>query len=220
MNKTSINIAFFDIDKTILSINSGEALIKQAHKKGIIGKTGIIKAAYAGFQYKYRLNDSFKIINKMGLWLKGISEEKFNKISKEIFHKDIIPNIRPEIIDEIKRLKKQGTKVVILSSATQSICEPLANYLEFDDVICSKLEVNNGKFTGFPIGSFCFREEKLNQLVAYCSNLNFKLENSSYYADSIDDLPALEKVGYPVCVSPDKKLAKTAKKRDWVIEKW
>lgn len=218
--KRKKDIAFFDIDKTIIKINSSEALIKQAYRKGVMDTIGIIKAIYTGIQYKYNTKDSHKIIKKMGSWLAGFSEDKFNKISKEIISKDLIPNIRPNIITEINQLKEEGTEVVILSSAISSVCIPLGKHLNMDAVICTELEVEEGKYTGRPVGKFCFRDEKLVRLKEFCKKRNFSLKNAAYYADAIDDLPALEAVGFPVCVSPDKKLTKIALERGWLVQNW
>jgi phosphoserine phosphatase len=44
--------------------------------------------------------------------------------------------------------------------------------------------------------------------------------NAFYYADSIADLPVFESVGFPVCVTPEKKLEKIALKRRWKINIW
>jgi len=220
MKQRRKDIAFFDIDKTIIKINSGEALIKMAYRKGVMSTLGIVKAVYAGVQYKYSMKDTHKIIQKMGRWLKGLSEDKFAKISNEIFKKDLLPNIRPNIVKEIDELKKQGTEVVILSSAVSSVCVPLGKHLNMDAVICTELEVEEGKFTGRPVGKFCFRDEKLVRLKEFCQMRNFSLDNAAYYADAIDDLPALEAVGFPVCVSPDKKLNKIAQEKGWIIQNW
>lgn len=220
MTKRKKDIAFFDIDKTIIRINSGEALIKMAYRKGVMSTLGILKAIYAGIQYKYSMKDTHKIIQKMSSWLKGLSEDKFAKISSEIFKKDLLPNIRPNIIKEINRLKKEGTEVVILSSAISSVCVPLGKHLNMDAVICTELEVEEGKFTGRPVGKFCFRDEKLVRLKEFCQMRNFSLDNAAYYADAIDDLPALEAVGFPVCVTPDKKLTKIAIERGWLVQNW
>lgn len=214
------DIAFFDIDKTIIKINSGIALVKHAYRQGELNTLGIIKAALTGIQYKYTPKDTHTIIKKMGSWLNGIAEERLNKIANEILTKDLIPNIRPNIITEIQKLKNQGTEVVILSSAISAVCIPLGKHLNMDAVICTELEVENGKFTGHPVNKFCFRDEKLIRLKEFCRKRNFNLANAAYYADAIDDLPALEAVGFPVCVSPDKKLNKVAIERGWLVQNW
>lgn len=221
MNSTNKkDIAFFDIDKTIIKINSSEALIRQAYRKGVMSTWGIIRAIYTGIQYKYSMKDTRKLIQKMGRWLKGISEDKFTKISDEIFEKDLLPNIRPDIVKEIEELREQGTEVVILSSAISSVCIPLGKHLNTDAVICTELEVEDGKYTGHPIGRFCFRDEKLVRLKEFCEQKGYDLKNAAYYADAIDDVPALQAVGYPVCVTPEKKLIKVAEERGWKIVNW
>jgi phosphoserine phosphatase len=89
-----------------------------------------------------------------------------------------------------------------------------------DGVICTELEVRKGLLTGKPVGKYCFRDEKLLRLKEYCEERNYPLGNVAYYADSIDDLPALEVVGHPVCIAPDKKLTKIAQQRGWQIHDW
>jgi phosphoserine phosphatase len=46
------------------------------------------------------------------------------------------------------------------------------------------------------------------------------LSESSFYTDSISDLPMLMRVGTPVVVNPDPRLARTARKRGWPVERW
>jgi phosphoserine phosphatase len=46
------------------------------------------------------------------------------------------------------------------------------------------------------------------------------LSASYFYTDSISDLPLLERVGHPVAVNPDPRLARLARKRGWPIERF
>ena len=109
---------------------------------------------------------------------------------------------------------------MILSSALTTICRQMAENLNIDDIICSGLEVKNGYMTGRPLGHLCFGEEKAVRLKRYCEIFNFSLSEAWYYGDSISDLHALSVVGNPVCVNPDKKLKKAAKRRGWKIVLW
>ena len=69
--------------------------------------------------------------------------------------------IRPAIIAEIKRHRENQASVVLLSSAITPICSVVAQYLELDDYICSEFEVVDGLYTGRPLGTICYSEEKL-----------------------------------------------------------
>lgn len=97
------------------------------------------------------------------------------------------------------------------------ICEPIANHLKIDDIICSELEVVNDIFTGKPVGRLCINEEKPHKLKDFCSKYGYPVKDAYFYGDSLDDLPALDIVGHPVCINPDKKLKKIAIEKGWEI---
>ena len=213
-------VAFFDLDNTILKINSGEALLRRAYKNGLLSIRKLIHAYYLAILYRLKLIDPSAIIEKLNGWLAKSPVNEIETLCTEIVEKDLIPAIRPEIINEIKMHKEQGADLVILSSAIASICFRLAKHLEMHSVICSELEIVNQQYTGRPIGRFCFRDEKLHRMNQYLHTHNYAREDSYYYADSIDDLPVLQAVGHPVCVNPDKSLEKIARVNHWIIQPW
>jgi HAD superfamily hydrolase (TIGR01490 family) len=214
------NTAFFDLDKTILKNNSGKVLLQSAYKNGLLSRWKLIQAFCMALLHKLNLIDPSAIIDKFGSWLAKLPVKELETLCNQIIEKDLIPAIRPQIIDKIKMHKEQGANLVILSSSLTSICNPLAKHLEMHSVICSELEVVNQQYTGRPIGKFCFKDEKLKRMNQYLIDNNYAFENSYYYADSIDDLPVLQSVGYPVCVNPDRRLEKIARAQNWVIHKW
>ena len=213
-------VAFFDLDHTILNINSGEALLRRAYKNGLLSTWKLIHTYYLTILYKLHLLDPLKIIEKLSSWLAQSTVNDLENLCKEVVEKDLIPAIRRDIIMEIKMHKVQGAQLVILSSALSSICLPMAKHLDMDAVICSELEVVNQHFTGRTKAGFCFKHEKLNRMNQYLFANNFSAEDSFYYADSIDDLPVLQSVGHAICISPDKRLEKIAEQRNWIIHKW
>jgi HAD superfamily hydrolase (TIGR01490 family) len=219
-SQTKSYIAFFDLDHTIVNQNSSASLIKLAYKKGVMRTGNLINAIIQGYLYKFNLRDTNLIISKMGTWAKGLESQVIEKLSEEVVNKNLKANIRPEIIKEIDFHKNNNAGTIILSSAISSICEAIARYVGIDYSICSTLETADGILTGAPLGNFCFGDEKRIRLLSYCEKNNYEPSEAWYYADSISDLPAFEVVGHPVCVYPDSKLEKIARKRGWrVIDK-
>ena len=214
---TKSYVAFFDLDKTILSINSGTVLVRESYKNGFMRTSDLLNAVFLSLLYKFHLRDTATIILGMGKWLKGLTVDEVNVLSKQIVNTHLINAIRPQIFSEIKFHRQNNAEVVILSSVIYHICKPLGYYLGFDNLICTTMEVIDGVFTGRPEKKFCFDDEKRVRLIEYCEVRNYSLSESYYYGDSISDFPALEVVGHPVCVSPDKKLARIARKRDWRV---
>jgi HAD superfamily hydrolase (TIGR01490 family) len=219
-SKTKSYVAFFDLDRTVLSINSGSVLVREAHRSGLMSTSGLINAIYLSLLYKFHLRDTDRIISSMGKWMKGVRVDQVEALVKEVANKYLINAIRPEISSEISFHREKNAELILLSSVISEIGKPISAYLGFDYIICTKMQQEAGVFTGLPETKFCFEDEKRFRLLEYCKLRNYRLSDVYYYGDSISDLPALEVVGHPVCVTPDKKLGKIAGERGWEICDW
>lgn len=210
-------IAFFDLDRTLLSINSGSVLVREAYKRGLISTSDLVNAIYLSFLYKFQLRDTALIVAGMGRWLKGVTVEEMNVLSEHIVNKHLIDAIRPEIFSEIKFHRQNNAEIVILSSAIIQICKPLGSYIGADNIICTVMDIADGVFKGSAENKFCLEDEKRIRLMEYCEMRSYNLSEAFYYGDSISDLLALEVVGHPVCVKPDRKLSRIAHKNGWRV---
>jgi len=213
--QTKRYVAFFDIDNTILSINSGSALVREAYKIGLMSTSDLLNAIYLSWLYKFHLRDTDLIVSGMGRWLKGHTVDEVNLLSEHVVNKHLVNAIRPEIYSEIKFHKENNAEVVILSSVIIQICRQLGSYIGVDNIICTVMEVADGVFTGSPENNFCIGDEKRLRLMQYCEMRNYFLSEAFYYGDSISDLTALKAVGNPVCVQPDRKLSRIAHEKGW-----
>ena len=215
--KTGRYVAFFDLDNTILSINSGAVLVREAHRSGLMSTSDFLHAIYLSWLFKFNLRDTAGIVLEMGKWLKGVEVDGATIFCEHIVKHYLIDAIRPEIYSEIRFHKLNNAEIVILSSAVMQICKPLGSHIGADNVICTVMEVADGVFTGWPVDKFCFEEEKKIRLKQYCEKNNHSLSEAYYYGDSISDLAALEVVGHPVCVQPDRKLSRATLGKGWRV---
>ncbi len=212
-------VVFFDLDKTLLAVNSSVPLILAAYKRKLLTTASLLHAVRLSLAYKLRLGNTVRITEAMVSWLKGIPEATVRELSEHIVQEKLIYEIRPAIIREIKDHKTRGARIVMLSASMSYTCEPIAQYLHFDDVICSAMEVVDGVFTGKPRGRICIGEEKEVRMRAYCEQTAFDLKEAWCYGDSYSDRFIMEICGNPVCVAPDKRLSRLAKTGSWrVIE--
>jgi len=219
-NKAFNYIAFFDLDRTITSAVSGKVLARRAFNKGLMNRSDLQTAVYLGLAYRLGFADPVKIMEKMVGWVKDLQEQVFTELCSEVSREIMLPSIHSEVIDELKMHKSKNARTIILSTSLTQICKEVADYLNMDDVICSKLESRNGYLTGRPEGNLCYGTEKLLRIKEYCERNNSTPAESWYYADAIVDLYALNFVGFPVCINPDAKLKKKAVQKGWPIRKW
>jgi HAD superfamily hydrolase (TIGR01490 family) len=157
------------------------------------------------------------MINRMLSWLKGLQEESIMTLSREIFDLMIKDTIRPEILETIREHRANKGAVVLLSSASTPICQPVSQHLGLDEMICTRLESKNGILTGRTLGKLVYGTEKKVRMLEFCAENNFDPMDAWYYGDSHTDRYVMEAVGNPVAVSPDKKLLKIVRMKNWPI---
>lgn len=213
-------LVFFDLDRTITKAISGRVLARRAFKKGLMKPDDLAAAIYHGLSYRLGFADAVRIMEKMTGWVKGLPEEVLKNLCSEVVYKDLLPSIHPDVFKEIRMHRSNNGRMIILSTTLEPICRMIAEHLELDEVICSKLEVRNGFLTGRPDGNLCYGDEKRLRIKEYCERNHISPHESWYYADAIVDFPALSFVGFPVCVNPDRKLKKKAIERGWKIYQW
>jgi len=148
----------------------------------------------------------------------GASVEQLRADSWELFSEQLLLRSYPEGFARVREHRRLGHRTLLITGALDFVIEPLAPL--FDDVICARLGVEDGRFTGRmeelpPIG-----EARANVLEDYVEEHGLKLSEAVAYADSTSDLALLEAVGFPVAVNPEAKLASIARRRGWLIEDW
>jgi HAD superfamily hydrolase (TIGR01490 family) len=210
-------IAFYDLDHTILKGNSATTLVEVARERGIMSSKQFRHAVYLSLIYKLNLGNPTKMINRMLSWLKGLDEASIRELCIEVFNRKLVETIRPEILQSLDHHRHEKGAVVLLSSATSPICEPVSKHLQMDETICTHLESIEGTLTGHTKGKLVYGKEKKKQMLAFCELHGYDPQLAYYYGDSHTDQYVMEAVGYPVAVSPDKRLLKIALARNWKI---
>lgn len=167
--------------------------------------------------YRYDLLDMKKAYRDSLRLLVGAREEDLIQFCQEWFEDAIRNLIYPEAADLVRNHLNQGERVVIISSATTYAVAPLARYLDVPHVLATQLEIRQGLFTGNYIEPLCFRHGKVFWAEKFAEELGEEIGRSTFYTDSITDLPLLERVGTRQIVNPDPKLRSLAKKRGWPI---
>jgi len=209
--------AFYDLDHTILDGNSATHLVMESRKRGVMSEIQYRHAVWLSILYKLNIGNPTRMINRMLSWLQGVRESDIMQLSEEIFNTIIKETIRPEILDTIREHRSKNGSVVLLSSATTPICQPVTRFMKLDEMICTRLETKNGILTGHTNGKLVYGPEKKVRMLEFCREKESDPLKAWYYGDSHTDRYVMEAVGNPVAVSPDKRLKKIAAKRTWPI---
>jgi putative phosphoserine phosphatase/1-acylglycerol-3-phosphate O-acyltransferase len=209
--------AFFDMDKTIISENSGSIYMKYRYERGEIDGWDLVKGIGAYLQYKLGVLDILTWTKAMMAEFKGRSEESLVAVADRLFEEMILPSVYPEARRHVEWHHAQGHEVCIVSGAARFLAEPLARHLGVKHLVYTRLEVEDGRFTGRVIEPICFGEGKVYWLQQFIEDEGIELSKSYFYTDSITDMPLLDLVGHPMVVNPDPILYRMAVRRHWSV---
>ncbi|MDQ3987143.1 MAG: HAD-IB family hydrolase [Actinomycetota bacterium] len=215
-----MEIAFFDLDKTIVARSSPLALGRSFFKEGLIGRSWLIKSVYAQLMFNLMGADEDKMTKMQKAAAKmteGWEAAKVRQVVSEVLEDVISPLIYAEALELMHDHRAAGRVVCIVSSSPVEIVEPLANMLQVNQFIASRPRIEKGMYTG-ELEFYAYGENKVKALREAAEELEAELSNCFAYSDSVTDLPMLEAVGNPVAVNPDRELRKIAIERGWTIE--
>jgi HAD superfamily hydrolase (TIGR01490 family) len=147
---------------------------------------------------------------------RGWERSAVEELVADVLIRVIDPFVYQEAIDLIALHRALGRRVYIVSSSPEEVVRPLAAHFDITDVIATRAEVVDGKYTG-ELAFYCYGEGKADAIREVAEQQRIDLERSYAYSDSITDLPMLNAVGHPVAVNPDRDLRREAEAKGWQI---
>lgn len=211
--------AFFDLDKTILARSSALAFAKPFYKGGLIGRSDVVRSAYAQFLFLASGADHNQMESMrkyMSDLVNGWDVAKVREIVAETIDEIIDPVIYEEAVALIDEHHSAGRDVIVISSSGTEVVEPIGDRLGVDIAIGTQMAIEDGRYTG-EILFYAYGEGKSAAMQELATERGYDLTRSYAYSDSITDLPMLEIVGHPTAVNPDDDLRTIAADRGWPI---
>jgi len=216
-----LRLAFFDLDKTVLSVNSGSLWLRREVAQGFLAKRTALKAMMWLVRYELGFVDGEQMVAKAVAQTVGSSASELEARTRAFFEAEVRQTYRPGALDAIERHRRAGDGLVMLTSSSNYLSELVARDLGFDEVLCNRLEVDaQGRHTGQLVGRVCFGLGKLSHAQDACARRGVDLRDCAFYTDSFSDRFVLEVVSQPVAVNPDPRLKRRARRQGWVVVDW
>ena len=132
----------------------------------------------------------------------------------------IAPAIRPQALALLRRHQEAGDQVLIITATNEFVTRPIAQALGVPELLALELERGpDGWYTGEIAGEATMREGKVRRMARWLAErgLAWDTVDSTFYSDSMNDVPLLEKVNTPVATNPDERLRALAAERGWRV---
>ncbi len=214
-----MNLALFDLDNTLLAGDSDFEWAQFLIDRGVLDRA-TYEARNQLFYDQYKAG-TLDIREFLDFQLKPLS--RYPRPVLDAWHAQYMQErILPMIRDSARALvDKHRSEVRVIITATNSfVTAPIARAFGIEHLIATDPEVRNGAFTGGVSGTPCFREGKVERLEAWLAERGETIKSalkSTFYSDSLNDLPLLQRVGHPVAVDPDAALRAHAAAHGWPV---
>lgn len=212
--------ALFDMDRTLVRRDTATLYVRYQRDTGLATWRDTTRVAWWMLQYTFGVIDAQRVAVKALESFRGREESWMIETCDQWFIDYVLEHVCARGREAVHRHREEGDVLAIVTGATPYAARPLARELGIDHVICTELEVIDGCFTGRVVQPIGYGEGKVALTEKLAGTLGFDLAASTFYSDSITDLPLLERVAAPVIVNPDARLRRVAEKRRWPVEQW
>ncbi|MEQ5840788.1 HAD-IB family hydrolase [Paraburkholderia acidicola] len=221
----SRNLALFDLDHTLLPLDSDQSWAHFIAGLGIDGAqqhADEIDAYYQ--QYVAGTLDMNDYLNYTLAPLARHSRAQLDAWHAQFMEKVIVPAIRPAALALLRRHLDAGDLCCIVTATNVFVTAPIAKALGIEHLLGIEIGTEGNdpaaRYTGAATGVPSFREGKIVRTDEWLASLGHTLKDfpkSYFYSDSINDVPLLERVTDPVATNPDDRLRVVAKERGWPV---
>lgn len=211
--------AVFDIDGTLIRWQLYHAVVDGLAKQGLLNDASKQKLKEARMRWKRREHaESFPeyeqaIIEVYAGVLTQITTDQFDQVVESVIeeYKEQVYTYTRELL---RKLKKQGYVLLIVSGSQQELVDKIAETYGFDYAIGSSYERAKGRFTG---KTEIIAKDKRKALQQLIEKYKLSLHGSVGVGDTQSDIPMLEMVEKPIAFNPDMKLHDHARQNGWKI---
>ena len=199
---TQPGLYFFDMDNTLIENDCDVSWIEFLVRHQLAPADSMQKADFFYEQYKAGTLDlDAFFLFQLGAFI-GNTPGQMAALADQHFAE----MVRHTIYDKARTLVgdaiASGRPVALLTATNEVIAAPFARELRIPHLLATRLELQNGRYTGRIASAYCGGAGKVGFAQAFCREHNATLADAAYYGDSITDVALLKLVGFPHAVNP------------------
>ena len=217
-----MNLALFDLDHTLLPIDSDYEWGQFLVRVGAIDAASYQRRNEEFFaQYQAGVLDPVEYLEFALSTLASYSPDRLDALYERYMMEVIEPAIRPQARALVERHQDAGDLVAIITATNQYLTAPIARIFGVEHLIAAKPEYDaDGRLTGRLDGTPTSGPGKVVHMHAWLDELGLpfdRFERSYFYSDSHNDIPLLSVVSHPVATNPSAALANHAHAQGWPL---
>jgi HAD superfamily hydrolase (TIGR01490 family) len=218
-------LALFDLDNTLLPTDSDHEWGRFLVRLGVVDAQVYAQANEQFYaDYKAGKLDIYGFLRFALAPLAAHSRAQLAEWHQQFMNEVIAPVLRPEALALVQKHQASGDLCCVVTATNSFVTRPIATALGIQHLVATEPATLDGNvdspFSGEVSGIPNFREGKIERTHLWLAQLGLRwedFESSTFYSDSMNDLPLLEQVTYPIATNPDARLRAHAEKQGWQI---
>ena len=190
--------ALFDFDGTLCPGDSIVPFLRYCVREGAAPAGQWLRAVRGYLRQRRDPSQTVRAKEETLSFIAGRGTGEMDALARHFLEQAILPRIDETVMAELEDLRRDGVRIVILSASPDIYMRLLPEYLPVDQVIATRCETADGRYTG-KIGANCKGEEKVARWRQ--ANAENGYEVCRAYGDSPSDLPMLRLAAEPVWVN-------------------
>lgn len=216
-----MSIAFFDLDRTLLPVNSAWLWMRYELRHGFLSYGQVAYASCWLTAYHLGVASLDDALRRAIATYGGSSSRELLRRTTHFFESELTGRYRPGGLQALANHRARGDQVVLLTTSSTYLSGLVSAELDLDGYLCNRFhEDGDGILTGHAAEPLCYGQGKVAAAARYAAARNVGLIDCTFYTDSLSDLPMLDAVGQPVAVDPDPRLRRLARRRGWPSVSW
>ncbi|ORU93006.1 MAG: phosphoserine phosphatase [Cycloclasticus sp. symbiont of Poecilosclerida sp. N] len=213
-----MSLAIFDLDNTLISDDSDYLWGQFLVEKKLVSSDDYAKANTQFYNdYCQGKLDIHEYLIFALSFLAAHPLQQLHQWRAQFIEEKICPRIIPAAQDLVEKHRERGDKLLVITATNRFIAEPIVELFGIHAMLATEPELINGRYTGQYVKQACYQGGKVARLADWLKQTGISLNDSTFYSDSHNDIPLLEKVTHPVAVDPDEILKDYAAKNFWPI---
>ena len=219
---TSNRLALFDLDHTLLPLDSDYQWADYLARTGRAGDPELARARNDDLMQRYNAGElTAQAAAEFMLGLLSAHDPLDLAQWHEAFMAEVIrPRLTAPAMNLVREHLAHGDLCAIVTATNSFVTAPIARAFGVPHLIATDPQYVAGRYTGNIQGTPSFREGKVVRVTDWLASLGRALhefDQSYFYSDSINDLPLLEAVTNPVVTNPSATLREIAHARQWPV---
>jgi HAD superfamily hydrolase (TIGR01490 family) len=213
--------AFFDLDRTLIDINSGYLYALHERRAGRLSRFEMARAMVWLFLYHLSVVDMAKAFEQAVAHFRGELDATLHERTRAWFEAEVVCRLRPGAAAALAEHRDKGHLRVLLTSSSNYVASMALETWGLDGWIANRFPADpDGRLLGTVERPLVYGAGKVVRARQWAAEHGVDLAQSWFYTDSYSDMPTLLEVGHPCVVDPDPRLRRAAKKRGWPILDW